>query len=137
MKFKSILTILILILGLVIPASLLRAQDPDPDLLTLDRIFRNREFRPERFGPTRWLADGTGYTTLERADSGTRSRDIVKYDPKTGKREVLVSAKELSSGARICFKRRGGGRGAAAIASGLQGVEVPLWQIFLPYIKNV
>lgn len=96
MKFKSTLTILILILGLVIPASLLLAQDPDSGLLTLDRIFRHREFRPERFGPARWLADGTGYTTLESADSGNRSRDIVKYDSETGKREVLVSAKDLT-----------------------------------------
>lgn len=37
----------------------------DPSQLTLERIFQDREFAIERYGPARWLADGSGYTTLE------------------------------------------------------------------------
>ncbi|MCK4465810.1 MAG: DPP IV N-terminal domain-containing protein [Bacteroidales bacterium] len=70
------------------------AQNTDPGILTLDRIFTDREFTSERFGPARWLDDGTGYTTLEAPTDG-EGRDLVKYDPKTGKREILVHARQL------------------------------------------
>jgi dipeptidyl-peptidase-4 len=61
--------------------------------LTLERIFSSSEFQPERFGPARWLEDGSGYTTLESSGSG--GRDIIKYDPKSGERTVLFSAGQL------------------------------------------
>lgn len=69
-----------------------KAQAPDPSLLTLDRIISADEFRTEGFGPARWLEDGSGYTTLEAAEGG---RDLVKVDPVTGRREVLVGGKAL------------------------------------------
>ncbi|MFV2007684.1 MAG: DPP IV N-terminal domain-containing protein, partial [Longimicrobiales bacterium] len=71
------------------------AQTPDPSLLTLERLYASREFASERFGPARWLEDGSGYTTLEVARSGTRAFDIVRFDPETGASEVLVAAESL------------------------------------------
>src|SRR4051794_21455744 len=68
------------------------AKAQDPSLLTLDRIISADEFRTEGFGPARWLEDGSGYTTLEAAEGG---RDLVKVDPATGRREVLVAGKSL------------------------------------------
>ena len=41
-------------------------------LLTVERIYASREFAAERFGPARWLEDGSGYTTLEEGRSGGR-----------------------------------------------------------------
>ncbi len=70
------------------------AQTQDPSLLTLERIFASAEFRGDFFGPARWLSDGSGYTTLEFSDAA-RGRDIVRYDPETGAREVLVPATSL------------------------------------------
>jgi dipeptidyl-peptidase-4 len=64
----------------------------DPSLLTLDRIFLGREFSGERFGRVRWLDDGSGYVALEPSQKIKRGRDIVKYDPATGQREVLIPA---------------------------------------------
>lgn len=64
----------------------------DSALLTLDRIFLGREFSTERFGGVQWLENGSGYTVLESSRTVEGSRDIVKYDPTTGKREILVSA---------------------------------------------
>ena len=40
-------------------------------------------------GERRWIDGGRGYSTLERGD-------LVRYDTATGKREVLMSAKELT-----------------------------------------
>jgi dipeptidyl-peptidase-4 len=74
-------------------ASAVRQSD-DPSLLTLERIFSSREFSGERFGPARWLADGTGYTTVEPAATG--GEDIVRYDPVTGEREILVSSSRVT-----------------------------------------
>ncbi len=75
----------------------LTAQAPkaDPSLLSVDRIFASADFRSQFFGPSRWLGDGSAYTTLEApADSG-KGRDLVQYDTRTGARTVLVTAKAL------------------------------------------
>ncbi len=73
----------------------------DPSLLTIERIYDSNDFEPEKFGPTRWLEDGSGYTTLEDTEtpqecndpsSGDESddekpEDIVRYVPEAGSRE--------------------------------------------------
>jgi dipeptidyl-peptidase-4 len=66
-------------------ASALRAQ--------IDRIYKTREFDPPRFGPARWLPDGTAYAIVERPASG--GSEIVRYDAATGERSVLVAASRL------------------------------------------
>ena len=71
------------------------AQTQDSTLLTLDRIFASREFMGERFGPAKWLEDGTAYTTLERSPDVKGARDIVRYETATGAKSILVSASRL------------------------------------------
>lgn len=90
MKFlKRTLTFIILL------ATILSCfgQAADKELLTLERIFSSNEFSSEYFGPVRWLENEAGYTTLEENEKG--GRDIVKYEPETGKRTMLVSADKL------------------------------------------
>ncbi len=60
----------------------------------LVRIFDTGAFAAPRFGPARWLADGSGYTVLEAGPSG--GSDIVRYDARTGARSVLVAAARLT-----------------------------------------
>jgi len=67
-------------------------QPADESLLTLDRIYAKKEFEPERFA-ARWSPDGRGYEVLERSKTG--GRDIVRYDPASGRREILVPASLL------------------------------------------
>ena len=81
----------------------------DPSFLTLERIFDSNDFEPEKFGPARWLEDGSGYTTLEDTEAKQecnepsscdesdveKPKDIVRYDPETGSREVIVSSERL------------------------------------------
>ncbi|MFL5514820.1 MAG: S9 family peptidase, partial [Gemmatimonadales bacterium] len=74
-----------------LPAS---AQQGDPSLLTIRRIFGSGEFAAEPFGPARWLEDGTAYTTLEPSADGTGA-DLVRYDVEKGAREVMVAARQL------------------------------------------
>ncbi len=66
-----------------------------PSELSLERIFKDKEFRVERYGPARWLEDGSGYTTIEPSPDFDKAKDIVRYDPATGERSVLVPAASL------------------------------------------
>jgi len=93
--FTDLNKISLVILLSIFPGNttLLFGQKGDPGILTLDRIFSSREFASERFGPARWLGDGSGYTTLEKAKEG--GVDIIKYEPASGSRTVLVKASQL------------------------------------------
>jgi dipeptidyl-peptidase-4 len=71
-----------------------RAQQTDPALLSVQRIYASRDFRGDVFGPARWFPTGTAYTTLEEATGG--GREIVRYDAASGQREVLVPAARLT-----------------------------------------
>ncbi|MDX2250279.1 MAG: S9 family peptidase [Bacteroidia bacterium] len=70
-------------------------QTLDSSLLSLERIFRDREFSPESFGPSQWLEEGKSFTTLEPSLGKSGGTDIVEYLSKTGKRTVLVPAEWL------------------------------------------
>ncbi len=77
-----------------VAAARLPAQVPAPVTDMLRRVFASREFAPEQFGPARWMAGGTAYTTLEPA-SNDQGSDIVRYETATGARSVAVSARRL------------------------------------------
>jgi dipeptidyl-peptidase-4 len=65
------------------------------DVLTLERIFKENEFKLNQFGPAVWFDDGSGYTTLEGSSKFPMAKDIIKYNPETGERSVLVEASQL------------------------------------------
>ncbi len=68
-----------------------------PDLAkNLRRVFFDREFDAKTFGPARWLAGGEAYVTLEPSAGRAGVRDIVRYETVSGKREVLVTASQLT-----------------------------------------
>ncbi len=68
----------------------------DSSQLSLQRIFASGEFFPEFFQGARWMDDGNSYSSLEASEKfGRAAVDIVKYETKSGDREVLVSAEKL------------------------------------------
>ena len=62
--------------------------------LTLPDIYVNGTYSQKGYGPVRWMKDNQGYSTLEK-DAALSGNDIVRYDASSGKRTVLVSAKQL------------------------------------------
>ena len=76
---------------LVCPAS--ADEQPDPSLLTLDRIYGKREFESKHLS-ARWLDEGDAYLTVERADGGGQA--IVRHDAAIGIKQTLVSAADFS-----------------------------------------
>jgi dipeptidyl-peptidase-4 len=70
------------------------AQQTDPSRLTVQRIYGSPEFAAQPFGPSRWLGDGTAYTTVEPPADGA-GQEIVRYDVEGARREVLVAARQL------------------------------------------
>jgi dipeptidyl-peptidase-4 len=72
--------------------------------LSLERIYKDREFTSQWLGRIRWLADGSGYTAVEKSattktdENGKEQsigKEVVFYDPNTLARTVLISAEQL------------------------------------------
>jgi dipeptidyl-peptidase-4 len=72
-----------------------QAQEPDPSVLTLDRIFNSNEFMPEQLGRVRWLGKQAAYLKLESDSATPGGRSLIRYDAPTGRREVWVPAGRL------------------------------------------
>lgn len=68
---------------------------PTGDRLTVEAIYDSQTYQAGRVAPTRWLADGSGYTTLEDNANGA-GQDLVKYHPQTQERTVVASAADLT-----------------------------------------
>jgi dipeptidyl-peptidase-4 len=64
-------------------------------LLTVERIFDSNEFKADEQGRFRWLDDSSAYVALEESAETKGGKDIVRYDPGTGAREVVVPARKL------------------------------------------
>ena len=60
----------------------------------IDRIFKERAYAAPRFGPARWLPDGTAYAIVEQPKGGSGS-EIARYDAVTGARTVLLDSSRL------------------------------------------
>jgi len=85
-------------LGLLLaaPPAVLAGEKPaDSSLLTVDQIFGKEDFKTQEWGPARWLKDASGYTILEKSETLQEAKDVVRYDPESGRREVLVMASNL------------------------------------------
>jgi dipeptidyl-peptidase-4 len=52
----------------------------------IDLIFKDHAYDAPRFGPARWLPDGTAYAIVERVSGG--GSEIARYDAVTGARSV-------------------------------------------------
>ena len=94
---KRHLRLPLLVLAVALAAASLAAQQIDRAKALddqLGQIFSAAAYQVPRFGPARWLPDGSWYTTVERSADGN-GRDIVRYDAATGARSVLISSKQL------------------------------------------
>ncbi len=61
--------------------------------LQIDRIFKTKEYNAPRFGPARWLPDGSAYAIVERSAGGS---EIARYDAATGARTITVPASRIT-----------------------------------------
>ena len=93
MNLAHFASLALILPALAAPASA-GAQQSDPSLLTVERIYGGDEFKAEEVS-AQWLKDGSAYTTLEDAD-GSDGRNIVRHDPATSLSKVIVSAAELT-----------------------------------------
>ena len=84
-----------IILGLAIAVFPLATLAQDPALLTIDRIFHDKEFDLNEKVASKWLNEGESYTTVEASASLAGGFDIVQHSSETGEQAVLVSADQL------------------------------------------
>jgi dipeptidyl-peptidase-4 len=81
----------------LLPGSPLVAQEApkkQAHQLTVERIFKDHEFEADG-ASVHWLPEGGGYSTWEDSKETPGSRDLIRHDPATGDREVLVQAAHL------------------------------------------
>ncbi len=93
MNLRDRLLIFFLLFSIAIPA--LSQRNSDERVLTLDRIYRQGEFRAERAQQIQWMAGGSAYTVLEPSTGQTAGQDIVRYRAVDQERSVLVTAEQL------------------------------------------
>ena len=89
---RAVFGLLMLVTSVLPPAV---AQVPDTVNAMMRRIFASAEFAPQRFGPARWIENGTAYTTVEKSAANPDASDIVRYETATGARSVDISAHQL------------------------------------------
>jgi dipeptidyl-peptidase-4 len=70
------------------------AADQQP-VLSVDRIFHDKEFELNEPVSSNWLADGTSYLTVEKSISTPDGFDIVQHNSATGEQTILVEASRL------------------------------------------
>ena len=84
------------IVAIIVALAPLHAQQAADRIKALNdqigRIFSARVYESPRFGPARWLPDGTAYAIVEPVSGGY---EIARYDAATGARTVLVPAPKL------------------------------------------
>jgi dipeptidyl-peptidase-4 len=91
---KKTLRIIVLIYLTITSAFEVSAQDKALLKLTLDDLYAKNIFNPKGINSIRWMKDNKGYSVLE-TNKEIGGNEIVSYDAKTGKREILVSAARL------------------------------------------
>ena len=90
---KTTPTIFLLSLAAI---QLVPAQAADTEsLLSIDRIFHDKEFEINEKVASKWLHGGESYTTVEASDSVEGGFDIVRHDPASGEQSILVGAERL------------------------------------------
>ena len=81
-------TVLAIVVALVAAPSAQQADVATAFRAQIDRIYTEHAYDPPRFGPARWLPDGTAYAIVERTGAGA---EIARYDAASGTRSVLAS----------------------------------------------
>ena len=82
-------------LGLLAVLGSAQAVAETTTLLSVERIFHDEEFEINEPVSSKWLSDGTSYTTIEKSVSIPDSFDIVNHDSATGEETILVDASRL------------------------------------------
>ena len=84
--------------ALLVACGTLRADDPPVESrLSVGRLFGANEFDTDPLPARRWSRRSSTYFTLEKAATGTGS-ELVRHDPATGKKEVVVPAEAFVPG---------------------------------------
>jgi dipeptidyl-peptidase-4 len=83
-----------MVLILLTAAHGIAGENEDPSRLTVERIYGRHEFEPDHVS-ARWQVGDSAYLTLEPSKEPSGGQDLVRNDPASGEKTVLVSAAQL------------------------------------------
>ena len=70
------------------------AQDADPSLLTIDRIYASREFQEEYPSPIQWIDGGDAYVIIEYSENG--QNELIQYNSKSQEKSIYLSSSQIT-----------------------------------------
>jgi dipeptidyl-peptidase-4 len=79
-------------LPIAAPATTAQEHQPDPAMLSLDRIYADSEFKERSLGSYKWSRLTASYFTLEAPQGDGKGQDLVRHDAESGKKEIVVPA---------------------------------------------
>ena len=82
------------LLALSIAGNLPAENNRDSSQLTIDRIYKSKEFEAKGFDG-KWLHGEAAYTTIEPSDDSGSGKGIVRYEAASGQRSILVESARL------------------------------------------
>jgi dipeptidyl-peptidase-4 len=82
------------VISVTLAPARLPAQGTDSSSITLERIFDSEFFDGKPVPPVRWTPDGAAYYSYDRAE-GAKGPDLVRVNPETGDKTVLVRTAQL------------------------------------------
>jgi dipeptidyl-peptidase 4 len=85
--------VLLCITFILVSSQVVESQNADPSQITLEKIFKDKEFNAKEFGKIQWLNNGQSYTPIDRKKY--KSKDIDEFSTETGEKTVIVSADKL------------------------------------------
>jgi dipeptidyl-peptidase-4 len=85
--------LIVFCLSLVALTPVVSQEKPPASVLTLERIFTDKEFEEEKMDTFQWGQLSACYYVLEKPTAGGDGKDLVKYNAATGERSVLIPAK--------------------------------------------
>jgi len=95
MKIKTRFTLFATVLFILLANAVHAQEIADEKLLTIDRIYNSREFKQDYQRSVQWINNGDAYVIIERSETLKGANELIRYDSKTQKRTVFISAEAL------------------------------------------
>ncbi len=84
-----------LIYCLLISSICIFSQEKNKELLTLDKIYKSKQFKQESLSSIFWIDNGNAYVTIEDLKGDSNKNELIKHNIQTRSNETVISHNDL------------------------------------------